>query len=139
MRMSTEDRFMKYVECEPNTGCWLWRGGVNNDGYAKFWDGQKRVKGHRYALRYEGPLQVNHTCGVRNCVNPDHLYVGTQSDNMRDRLREGNHPRAKFDRATIEAVLAAEGTQVEIGARFGVSRSVVGQIKRGEIDPSLRP
>lgn len=139
MNITPWERFMKYVEPEPNTGCWLWTGGRKADGYAKFWDGTRRTTGHRFALNYTGPLQVNHKCGVRCCVNPDHLYIGTQSDNMKDRLKEGNHPNAKFDRATIEAVLAAEGTQKAIGARFGVSQSVVGQIKRGEIDPSLRP
>lgn len=136
--LTPEERFDYYCNKDKKTGCWLWKGGLNNDGYGKFWDGKKRVKAHRYALRYEGPLQVNHTCKNRHCVNPDHLYIGTQSDNMKDRLREGNHPLQKFDKATLQAVLEAEGTQKSIGERFGVSAAVVGQVKRGEIDISLR-
>lgn len=80
-------RMAKYIEPEPNTGCWLWSGCVGGGGY-----GMLRVDGvaryaHRisYELRH-GPiadgLQVDHLCRVRCCVNPDHLEPVTQRENL---------------------------------------------------------
>ena len=95
--------FMSQIEAT-DSGCWLWVGTKTRAGY-----GSPRIEGkHRRAHRvvYEmivGPipegLSVLHKCDVRNCCNPDHLYVGTQADNMRDmqlRGRNGHytHPEA---------------------------------------------
>ena len=82
----------KYVP-EPMTGCWLWTAGLDAHGYARIHvrtdSGWRPLKASRVAwLLYRGPipygLQVNHRCDTPACVNPDHLWLGTQRDNLRD-------------------------------------------------------
>lgn len=74
-------------------GCWEWKKSLNARGY-----GQMRVNGqtrelHKISYRaFKGPvdngLYVLHKCDNRKCINPDHLYLGTQKDNMRDRFEK---------------------------------------------------
>ena len=65
---------------EPNTGCWLWLGPVDERGYGKI-NAQGYYLAHRLAYaETNGPipegLLVLHKCDVPSCINPDHLYVG---------------------------------------------------------------
>lgn len=70
---------MDRVSPEPNTGCWLWVGTLNQRGYARVGRGNQTRRG-AYRLAYElfkGPIpngaEIDHLCRVRCCVNPDHL------------------------------------------------------------------
>lgn len=100
------------------TGCWRWKGALDKNGY-----GTRRVGGrgknknwfaHRLSYQeFVAPLteglQINHTCDNPSCINPEHLYEGTQQQNMQDVKKRGrtlgvpkpklqgqNHPRAKL-------------------------------------------
>ena len=85
---------------EPNTGCWLWLRGINSDGY-----GLVRIEGKSYRVPrlvwgiFKGPIPPNmrvcHRCDVRLCINPDHLFLGTDKDNYDDMVAKGR--KAKFD------------------------------------------
>jgi HNH endonuclease len=85
----------KYIP-EPMSGCWLWTGALWTSGYGQMkipWT-RKNIGAHvaSYLLhRGEIPLGlfVCHTCDLRPCVNPDHFFLGTQVDNMRDASRKG--------------------------------------------------
>jgi hypothetical protein len=92
-------RLQRFLSPEPNTGCWLWLGAINpKTGYGTLCVG-RRAKGERrtvYAHRasfelFRGPiaagLQLDHLCGVRCCVNPDHLEPVTQTENVRRGIR----------------------------------------------------
>src|SRR5690348_11100206 len=75
-----------------NSEFWLWRGGIDRLGYGT--TKGKHPKAHRLAWElFNGPIpdgmNVLHKCDVRNCVNPDHLFIGTQLDNMRDMVSKG--------------------------------------------------
>lgn len=81
---------------EPNTGCYLWFGARSGFGYGSFTRGGKKFDAHRYAFEQAyGPISaglwVLHRCDVPECVNPEHLFLGTHGDNMADMTRKGRH------------------------------------------------
>lgn len=79
---------------EPNTGCWLWLGAMEADGYGRISvDGRMR-RVHRVAFAaWVEPLpngqRVLHRCDQPACINPEHLYAGSAKDNIDDALRRG--------------------------------------------------
>lgn len=69
-------------------------------GYSKRWIDGRPISAHRAAwIEANGPipdgLQINHRCGNSRCVNPEHLYAGTQQQNMLDRIASGWRPKRK--------------------------------------------
>lgn len=91
-KKTAEERFMEKVRKDPVTGCWLWTGAAIT-GYGVFGFEGKNWPAHRWAYMLFvgdlGNLQVCHACTVRNCVNPEHLWLGTQADNMEDAKSKG--------------------------------------------------
>ena len=91
-------RYWEKVDRREPDECWPWTGEVNNQGYGRFnlWhDGRRtRLLAHRLAVVLAGTLlpermKVLHRCDNPPCVNPAHLQIGTQGDNMRDALSKG--------------------------------------------------
>lgn len=100
------ERFMNFVEFEPNTGCWLWSGSCFGNGYGKFTSGLisentlKKVKAHRFSYEtFVGPipdgLEILHKCDVHPCVNWEHLFLGTRQDNSSDMALKGRGTKSK--------------------------------------------
>lgn len=92
--MPLEPRFFDRIVPEPNTGCWLWTGAVDKDGYGQIKEHGKQVKAHRVSWKiHHGELPefsvVCHQCDTPSCVNPAHLFLGTHADNMKDRDAKG--------------------------------------------------
>lgn len=91
----TEIRFWDKVEIADKDTCWLWLGALNNRGYGLFSVNSKLMLAHRYSYQLHkdpiGNLCVLHTCDNPKCVNPNHLFLGTQGDNNRDCVRKGRH------------------------------------------------
>jgi hypothetical protein len=125
--------------------CWLWTGFVKDNGYGQFGRGAfDGVYAHRFSYElHAGPvpagLFVLHRCDVRNCVNPDHLFVGTAKDNADDRDAKGRLVTPfvpGYGRVTdqdTDAIRAArsggEALKV-IAERFGISAGYAGAIAR---------
>lgn len=92
-RGSPEERFWRLVEKGDPSSCWIWTGKKGSKGYGlAHVDGGRQAQAHRVA--YEllvGPipdgLEIDHTCNVRPCVNPDHLEPVTHAENVRRRFR----------------------------------------------------
>lgn len=79
----------------PN-GCWDWQGSLANGGYGTAWRDCKPLKAHRFSYQLHlGPIpdgmDVLHRCDRPCCVNPAHLFLGTQADNNQDRHRKGRY------------------------------------------------
>lgn len=85
-------RFFSSFEVQDD--CWVWVKGANNSGYGLFYTSGKKIRAHRFAWElFFGPippgLSVLHRCDVPPCVNPDHLFLGTNYDNIQDMIRKG--------------------------------------------------
>jgi hypothetical protein len=98
---SLDRRLAERSVLDPETGCLLWTASRNANGYGQvFWKGVPALA-HRAAwFAKHGPIPpglcVCHRCDVRPCINPDHLFLGTQNDNMTDRaLKAGHEPRTE--------------------------------------------
>ena len=114
------ERFMASLPPEEKgSDCWLWQGPVRSDGYGLLCLKRKRYRAHRVswhlATELEIPegMQINHTCHQPACVRPDHLYCGSQQDNMDDMIKAGRgvwvtgeaHGRAKVPDKLIQEAL----------------------------------
>ena len=88
----TEQRFWSKVN--KTDICWLWTGSYTHNGYGQYSVNGENIRAHRYSYEIhngeipEG-LLVRHTCDVRNCVNPNHLIIGTPQDNTQDMIERG--------------------------------------------------
>jgi uncharacterized cupin superfamily protein len=133
------ERFWSKVE--KTDDCWNWIGAKYRKGYGMLRVDGKCVAAHRMMLGFPQG-QVLHHCDNPSCVNPDHLYVGTRSDNMNDmyrRGRQGNRPkgekhhsaRLNWDKVAKIRRKAAQGVaNTTLAVEFGVSNVMIGKIVR---------
>ena len=125
------------------THCRLWKGWKDEGGYAKIFYKDRDWKGHRllYALANnywpEDHEKANHDCDQPLCVNPDHIYMGSQADNMRDMRERGrmpvgeDRPNSKLKARDIPRIrrLAAEGVgRQKIADMFNVGRTTINDV-----------
>lgn len=137
-RIPTLERFERKVQLCPG-GCHLWAGATNRDGYGSFWSGEYiagdsrrgpvMVLAHRWAYeRFIGPipasLYVLHHCDTPACVNPEHFFLGTQLDNVRDCAAKGRRNQLRPGRRRRMGGAAGSTHGNDKGAEPGHDRSV---------------
>ena len=119
--------------------CWLWLGTAGNDGYGRIWVNFSRLAHRMQWQRFNGPIPnglfVCHHCDMPLCVNPRHLFLGTQKDNMQDAARKGRmgqgetHHNAKLTEAQVLAIRKDPRIQTEIAKEYGVANTAISKIK----------
>jgi len=114
--------------------CWLWDGATDQRGYATL--GNRRMSRHSYRL-FIGPLPQDrlacHRCDTPRCVNFNHLFAGTQLDNMRDAARKGRLVQ-KISNETVREIrtLLTSGHKIaHLARRFHVHKRLIHGIKTG--------
>lgn len=139
------NRFMKFV-CLPDNpeGCWEWAGSKTHKGYGQFyWEGRPK-HAHRISAHLlmdfdlKSDLHVCHSCDNPACVNPNHLWFGTNRENHRDKQEKdrqvygsavGTSKLNAFQVRVVKRLLELGSiTQDEIGRFFGVSQAAVWKI-----------
>lgn len=92
---ATEPAVRFFAKVAKGDGCWLWTGATHRNGYGSFkLRGGRQVRAHRFSWELaRGPvpdgLSVLHRCDNRRCVRPEHLFVGTQRENLSDMVAKG--------------------------------------------------
>lgn len=146
------ERFLRHVD--KTATCWLWTGSRPGFGYGKFVvkKGLSPEMAHRVSYRLfvddiPHGMQVLHQCDVPSCVNPAHLFLGTQSDNMHDKIRKGrwkysprnqsggNNPNAVLTDAQVSALMAdlrAGERPVTTARKYGIQYRTLWAIRKRE-------
>ena len=130
------DRYIPVTE----TGCWLWTGAMDKDGYGTT-TGNIRANRLSWTI-HEGPIPpgqcVCHTCDVRLCVNPRHLFIGSNQQNTADRnskkrQAKGERGHSKLTEAQVTEIRSGNARCVDLAAKFGVTRALISHVRTRRI------
>lgn len=142
-------KWERRYEPDLNSGCWLWSGAIDRDGYGKTTISPRQngklaqIRAHRLALfishgrEYPANFLVCHRCDTPACVNPSHLFLGTNAENLADRDRKGRGRVgigerqwfAKLSAKDIPAIRASSEKFKDIANKYGVRRQTIAAVK----------
>ncbi len=127
----------------PESGCWLWIGSLTNNGYGRMTFGAKtEFLAHRvsYEQKYgkipDGKFAL-HKCDVKSCVNPDHIFIGTQQENMTDKVKKNrqakgeSHGMSKLTKEQATEAKFSGAKTSELAKKFNCSAVIIRQIRSG--------
>jgi hypothetical protein len=139
------DKFWERIEKLANeSGCWLWTGNLDSYGYGRFGKRKAIHKAHRISyVMHKGEIPtgmcVLHHCDTPSCVNPDHLYAGTHTDNNKDKVQRNRQAKgekmgaAKLTPALVRdiRVIAKVFPDRFIAKHLGIGRTTITHIIKG--------
>jgi len=135
------DKMLKHSYPQDN-GCILWTGPIDSKGYGVLKHGPISFRAHRiaYSLKHGAiPTGLNacHTCDTPSCVNPDHIFIGTQKDNIHDMIKKNRNtlpPRTRDISPTLKAQIKADisGESLQkLAKKYGVSQTTIFNVRGG--------
>lgn len=141
-----KNKLLANVDISAETGCWNWTAGKHPKGYGHIRSGGKIKAAHRVSYEIhcgtiEDGLHVCHRCDNPACINPDHLFLGSNVDNMADKIAKGRQSRlhgadngkAKLTDTAVRAIRAAKGIpSSELANKYGVNRSQIWLVRTGK-------
>ncbi len=147
MTLTDSDIERFWAKVDKSGDCWEWTGGRQGKGYGSFWLKNSMRPAHRISWELHNGsipdgLYVLHKCDNRICINPKHLFLGTNQENMTDRNLKGRQARgekigiAKLTWESVEEIrnLHSDGiSQYELAERFGVDTSRICRIIHNKI------
>jgi hypothetical protein len=148
MAKSLLERLMTKCKIDWNTDCWNWTaykmksgyGTINLDGKPKY---AHRVSYEFFKEQDPSGLCVCHHCDNPSCINPEHLFLGTNADNAADRNSKGrqtkgtSHPACKLTEAQVLEIRASAATQKSLASKYGVAQSQISKIKSRKLWPHI--
>jgi hypothetical protein len=142
---SEYERFWAKVGEPDKNGCWPWNASKDRKGYGQFrrklnnrWT---MYKAHRYMYEkmfsetIEEGLCVCHACDNPSCVSPYHLFLGTNKDNIDDKIKKGRHNwgiTSKITANIAEEIRNTTGTNKELAKKFGISPTQISYIRHNK-------
>lgn len=135
-----EDKFI----INPINDCWEWTGCLDKYGYGHFSIKNYAMVASRaswilYKKQNIDKMCVLHKCDNRKCVNPDHLFLGTRTDNMKDKISKNRQTKgelngdSKLTRKDVENIKKDKRVQSIIADLYGVSQPIISRIKNKRI------
>lgn len=152
---SVIEKFHTLYVTVPESGCWIWLS-ANRNCYGRIYFGGRRYSAHRISYEIHKGVKVPedmlacHKCDTRCCVNPDHLFIGTNLENMQDMVRKGRNrhwrpvgrksratgkplgPKPKLSSEDVRNIRqrweSGDGPQSKIARDYGVAQSLISRI-----------
>ena len=134
------ERIMDMVEMIPESGCWIWMGPGKTHGQIKIHGIPSPQRVHRIIWEHKnGPIPdgklVCHKCDIGFCCNPEHLFAGTQLDNMMDKVKKGRQARgetignAKLNSAQVIEIRRSDEPYRVLSNKYGVSKRAIKAVR----------
>jgi hypothetical protein len=107
--LNTKEYFWSLIDIKNDNECWIWKKRTNNKGYGQFHYNGNLYFSHRLAYilmigKIPNSTNLCHKCDTPRCCNPNHLFLGSQSDNMIDRTMKGRQPNLTLNPAKVKQI-----------------------------------
>mgnify|MGYP000103149498 CR=1 FL=1 len=143
-----EQAFFEKFYKDDGSGCWQWIASIGSHGYGQISTRSgPPALAHRYSYELfvgeipEGSV-VCHKCDNRKCVNPEHLFVGTQRDNIMDMIKKNRaryssqrgekNPSAKLSAKQALEIFRSDKRGADLAREYGVTPTMISKIRRGK-------